>query len=74
MMARIYAGVTNNITENLPHEYQTHFLHCVDYLRQSVMCSADLATEPHDPSDPDDLGPLDGSWNGHHGEESCLQL
>lgn len=31
------------------------------------MCSADLTMEPHSPSDADDNGPLDGSWNGHHG-------
>ena len=30
------------------------------------MCSADLAMEPHEQTDPDDNGPLDGSWNGHH--------
>lgn len=24
--------------------------------------------EPHGPEDADDNGPLDGSWNGHHGK------
>lgn len=24
--------------------------------------------EPHGPDDADDNGPLDGSWNGHHGK------
>lgn len=24
--------------------------------------------EPHGPGDADDNGPLDGSWNGHHGK------
>lgn len=32
------------------------------------MCSADLALEIHGPNDADDLGPLDGGWNGHHGK------
>ncbi|KAI0487146.1 hypothetical protein F4859DRAFT_527283 [Xylaria cf. heliscus] len=66
MMGRIYAGVTAGTTESLPSDYHSHFLHCIDYLRQAVMCSADMALELHDPSDPDDLGPQDGGWNGHH--------
>ncbi|KAJ9165216.1 hypothetical protein NKR19_g542 [Coniochaeta hoffmannii] len=66
MMGRIYAGVSSNTTGRLPHGYQTHFLHCIDYLRQAIMCSADLALEIHGPNDADDLGPLDGGWNGHH--------
>ncbi|KAI8623079.1 hypothetical protein F5Y19DRAFT_403931 [Xylariaceae sp. FL1651] len=66
MMGRIYAGVTSGVTQSLPSDYHAHFLHCIDYLRQAVMCSADLALELHDPSDTDDLGPQDGGWNGHH--------
>ncbi|TGJ79538.1 hypothetical protein E0Z10_g9226 [Xylaria hypoxylon] len=66
MMGRIYAGVTAATTDSLPTDYHTHFLHCIDYLRQAVMCSADMALELHDASDADDLGPQDGGWNGHH--------
>jgi len=68
MMGRVYAGVLNNKTDVLPHDYHHHFLHCIDYLRQGVMCSGDVALEPHSPSDSDDLGAKDGGWNGHHGE------
>ncbi|KAF2967463.1 hypothetical protein GQX73_g6086 [Xylaria multiplex] len=66
MMGRIYAGVTAGTTDSLPTDYHAHFLHCIDYLRQAVMCSADIALELHDSSDADDLGPQDGGWNGHH--------
>ncbi|KAJ4289075.1 hypothetical protein N0V90_011417 [Kalmusia sp. IMI 367209] len=66
MMARIYAGLTANMSDTLPSDYHSHYLHCVDYLRQGVMCSADLTMEPHEQTDADDNGPLDGSWNGHH--------
>ncbi|KAI1260311.1 hypothetical protein F5Y18DRAFT_260633 [Xylariaceae sp. FL1019] len=66
MMGRIYAGVTTDKTETLPSDYHNHFLHCIDYLRQAVMCAGDMALELHDPSDTDDLGPTDGGWNGHH--------
>ncbi|KAB5585859.1 hypothetical protein GE09DRAFT_1277311 [Coniochaeta sp. 2T2.1] len=66
MMGRIYAGVTANTTEVLPDGYHRHLLHCIDYLRQAIMCSADLALEIHGPDDADDLGPKDGGWNGRH--------
>ena len=62
------------MTAVLPDDYHFHFNHCVDYLRQAVMCSADLSMEPHEPSDSDELGPLDGGWNGHHGKSQLPQL
>lgn len=68
MMARIYSGISSNMTSALPNDPDTHFLHCVDYLRQGIMCSADLALEVHDSMDADDLGPLDGGWSGIHGK------
>jgi hypothetical protein len=67
MMGRIYSGILANVTESLPTDWHSHFLHCIDYLRQAIMCSADLALEIHGPNDADDLGPLDGGWNGQHG-------
>jgi hypothetical protein len=67
MMGRIYAGVTTGVTDSLPADYHEHFLHCIDYLRQGVMCAGDIAIEPHGMDDADDLGPLDGGWNGLHG-------
>jgi len=71
MMGRIYAGMTSNMTQVLPHDYRSHFLHCIDYLRQAIMCAGDVALELHQPTDSDDLGPLDGGWNGRHGELAC---
>jgi hypothetical protein len=68
MMTRIYASLTSGTIDKLPSDYHSHYLHCVDYLRQGIMCSADLTMEPHDITDADDNGPLDGSWNGYHGK------
>lgn len=68
MMGRIYSGITTNRTQFLPTDYHSHFLHCIDYLRQAIMCAGDMALELHSPTDSDDLGPLDGGWNGRHGE------
>lgn len=66
MMTRIYSILLTNNRDALAEDYHSHYLHCVDYLRQGIMCSADLTMEPHGPGDADDNGPLDGSWNGHH--------
>ncbi|KAJ0161979.1 hypothetical protein CTA2_5301 [Colletotrichum tanaceti] len=66
MMGRFYSALASGNTAALPADYHTHFYHCVDYLRQAVMCSADLALEPHLATDADDNGPGDGSWNGMH--------
>ncbi|KAK2037375.1 hypothetical protein LZ31DRAFT_611979 [Colletotrichum somersetense] len=66
MMGMIYSGLTTDKVQMLTPDYNTHFFHCIDYLRQAVMCSADLALEPHQSTDADDNGPGDGSWNGMH--------
>ncbi|KAH6714212.1 hypothetical protein BKA61DRAFT_674821 [Leptodontidium sp. MPI-SDFR-AT-0119] len=70
MMARIFSGMVLNTTEPipdnlLPDDWHFHFMHCVDYMRQAVMCSADLALEPHEPDDLDE-GALDAAWNARH--------
>lgn len=69
MMGQIYSGIVSNKVDSLPADYDTHFFHCIDYVRQAVMCSADLALEPHEQTDSDDNGPGDGSWNGLHGKK-----
>jgi hypothetical protein len=70
MMARIFSGLETNRRDIIPSDYNSHYLHCVDYLRQSIMCSGDMALEPHKPTDSNDNGPLDGSWAGLHGKIS----
>lgn len=69
MMGRIYSGIVANKTDMSRTEADIHFYHCIDYLRQAAMCSADLALEPHLITDADDNGPGDGSWNGMHGRQ-----
>lgn len=67
MMGRIFAAQEANKSSTLPPGYQTHYLHCIDYIRQGVMCAGDVSLEPHSPLDGPDNGPLDGGWNGIHG-------
>lgn len=67
MMGRIYSALQANTRDLLMEGYDTHYLHCIDYLRQAAMCAGDVALEPHSETDGEDNGPLDGGWNGIHG-------
>lgn len=67
MMGRIYSALEANKRDVLPDDYESHYLHCIDYIRQGVMCAGDVSLEPHSPLDGPDNGPLDGGWNGIHG-------
>ncbi|CAK7245006.1 MAG: hypothetical protein STHCBS139747_006572 [Sporothrix thermara] len=68
MMGRIYTAlrVGQMPSPDLPADYHSHYLHCIDYLRQATMCAADVSMEAHQPSDSTDNGPLDGGWSGQH--------
>lgn len=67
MMGRVYSAVYSGNTKSVTHDYNSHFYHCIDYLRQSIMCAGDLALELHKPDDPDDLTLFDSSWRAQHG-------
>lgn len=72
MMGRIYTALRMNAmpSPDLPADYHSHYLHCIDYLRQATMCAGDVAVEAHEPTDASDNGALDGGWSGHHGEST----
>jgi hypothetical protein len=42
-------------------------IHCFDYMRQAIMCSADMALEGLETTFPDHNGGSDG-WDSKHGE------
>ena len=75
MMGKIFNGVVMNTTKPLPDhflpdDWHWHFLHCIEYLRQSIMCSGDVAVEPHEANEAGETGPhaIDAGWNAHHGQ------
>lgn len=68
MMGRMYSALQDGMPELLQKDSDTHYFHCIDYIRQAVMCSGDVALEPHSENDGPDNGPQDGGWNGIHGE------
>lgn len=70
IMGKIFSAVlTNSPDLPEPDDYEAHFLHCIDYMRQAAMCAGDLAIEPRG-ENPGEPGPvnLDNAFNGHHGE------
>ena len=60
-----YSGLTSNTT--LPEDHHWHMIHCFDYMRQAIMCSADMALEGLETTFPDHNGGSDG-WDSKHGK------
>jgi hypothetical protein len=60
-----YSGLTSNTT--LPEDHHWHMIHCFDYMRQAIMCSADMALEGLETTFPDHNGGSDG-WDSKHSE------
>jgi len=66
-IVRVYSGLKSG--HELPSDHEWHMLHCFSYMRQAIMCSADMALEGHETTFPDHNGGSDG-WDSKHGE-SC---
>ncbi|KAH8756159.1 hypothetical protein BGZ57DRAFT_962703 [Hyaloscypha finlandica] len=58
-----YSGLKSNTT--LPEDHHWHMIHCFDYMRQAIMCSADMALEGLETTFPDHNGGSDG-WDSKH--------
>lgn len=65
-----YSGLTSNTT--LPEDHHWHMIHCFDYMRQAIMCSADMALEGLETTFPDHNGGSDG-WDSKHSESNQTQ-
>jgi len=70
-IAQTYSGLKANHT--IPDDHHWHMIHCFDYMRQAIMCSADMALEGHETTFPDDNGGSDG-WDSKHGKPSPVTL
>lgn len=62
-IVRVYSGLKSN--HELPSDHEWHMIHCFSYLRQAIMCSADMALEGHETTFPDHNGGSDG-WDSKH--------
>jgi hypothetical protein len=61
----VYSGMTSNNTDKMSHDGTWHLTHCFEYLRQSIMCSADLALEGQQTTFPPGFVGSDG-WDAKH--------
>ncbi|EDU44873.1 repeatdomain containing protein [Pyrenophora tritici-repentis] len=59
----VYSGMTSGHT--LEDDHHWHMIHCFDYMRQAIMCSADMALEGLETTFPDHNGGSDG-WDSRH--------
>ncbi|ROV88752.1 hypothetical protein VMCG_10071 [Cytospora schulzeri] len=62
-VAQTYSGLSSG--HMIPDDHHSHMIHCVAYLRQAIMCSADTALEGHATTFPDDNHGSDG-WDSTH--------
>lgn len=68
-MGKIFSAVLTK-SPNLPepNDYEAHFLHCVDYMRQAAMCAGDIAIEPRGENGQPGPVNLVNAFNGLHGK------
>ncbi|TVY75767.1 Oxidase ustYa [Lachnellula suecica] len=62
-VVQTYSGLKSNTT--LEEDHHWHMIHCFDYMRQAIMCSADMALEGLETTFPDHNGGSDG-WDSKH--------
>ncbi|CAK7223359.1 hypothetical protein SEUCBS140593_005209 [Sporothrix eucalyptigena] len=62
-IAQTYSGLKSG--HPIPNDHHWHMIHCMDYMREAVLCSADMALEGHETTFPDDNGGSDG-WDSKH--------
>lgn len=68
IMGKIFSAVLTHAADMPePEDYEAHFLHCVDYMRQAAMCAGDVAIEPRGER-AGEKGPvsLENAFNGRH--------
>ncbi len=64
-IVRVVAAYESDQLDKLPMEGAWHLAHCFDYLRQTIMCSADTALEGQQTTFPPEFKGSDG-WDAKH--------
>lgn len=73
-MGKIFSAVlTKSPNMPEPEDYEAHFLHCVDYMRQAAMCAGDVAIEPRGENGQPGQVNLVNAFNGLHGKFWILE-
>jgi len=68
-VVEVYSMLTSNHSSetitSMPEDHHWHMIHCFDYMRQAIMCSADMSLEGLETTFPDHNGGSDG-WDSKH--------
>lgn len=72
-MGKTFSAVVTGGDIPEPDDYEAHFLHCVDYMRQAAMCAGDVAIEPRGENDQPGHANLVNAFNGLHGKVLLLE-
>lgn len=67
-MGKAFSAVVTGAEVPEAEDYEAHFLHCVDYMRQAAMCAGDLTIEPRGENGRPGHADLVNAFNGLHGE------
>lgn len=62
-IAQTYSGLSSG--HDIPKDHHWHMIHCIAYMRQAILCSADTALEGKATTFPDDNSGSDG-WDATH--------
>ncbi|KAF2133691.1 hypothetical protein P153DRAFT_330107 [Dothidotthia symphoricarpi CBS 119687] len=62
-VVQVYSAMKSD--HALEEDHHWHMIHCFDYMRQAIMCSADMALEGLETTFPDHNGGSDG-WDSKH--------
>ncbi|KAF2119420.1 hypothetical protein BDV96DRAFT_642445 [Lophiotrema nucula] len=66
-VVEVYSMLTSGVKDlkSMPEDHHWHMIHCFDYMRQAIMCSADMSLEGLETTFPDHNGGSDG-WDSKH--------
>ncbi|KAF9728696.1 hypothetical protein PMIN01_13076 [Paraphaeosphaeria minitans] len=68
-VVEVYSAMTSNHSlwdiTSMPEDHHWHMIHCFDYMRQAILCSADMSLEGLETTFPDHNGGSDG-WDSKH--------
>ncbi|KAI1337243.1 hypothetical protein F5Y15DRAFT_390699 [Xylariaceae sp. FL0016] len=63
-IVQTYSGLSSG--HEIPDDHHWHMIHCFDYMRQAIMCNADMALEGRETTFPKELEGGSDGWDSKH--------
>ncbi|KAH8886291.1 hypothetical protein GQ53DRAFT_596286, partial [Thozetella sp. PMI_491] len=64
-ISQTLAAISSGNPDKYPHKPYWHLAHCIDMIRQGIMCCGDIALEGQETTFPEGVGGTDG-WDATH--------